>query len=412
MEITILNGIFLINTIKQHFNANFQDVFVNLHKTDNKRWKSHAKNNAILALNEIFRYSMDKYITDSPELFRYKKYLFHRICRLKVGNYTINKKPDIPLIIQKYPFLQCYAPKVNPLIATKITTKNLKIGFLNIGGNAVLKLNYHHPYLQNLVIKHKLDLIFLIDTRIKNRPNWSLNGYNLHLHKPPPTFNKIKSNIGGILIYYKSNLVNKITTIKKTNAHDTAWIALQIKDQLKPTYIAINYTRPYNSKLIDRSKIFFDKLKDDILKFKNDCHNLFVIGDFNARMKNYTHDHNSNNHYDYLDKLMEDTGVKIANPKFAPGILTCLAKNKEHKGGSIIDLVLSNKINDIESLNIDTHPCFLDHRPVIFALHNTKCITKAIDKHYTLSSFDPSDEESRLARKLMLKRIPLIERFS
>eukprot|EP01084_Bolivina_argentea_P225269 380722_1 len=85
----------------------------------------------------------------------------------------------------------------------------------------------------------------------------------------------------------------------------------------------------------NRSAAFFNSLTDDINKFKSNCHNLFVIGDFNARMAHYTNDKTKNKHFDNLEKLMHNTGIKIGNPKFAPGILTCLSKDKNKKGVGI-----------------------------------------------------------------------------
>eukprot|EP01083_Nonionella_stella_P134060 407866_1 len=56
-----------------------------------------------------------------------------------------------------------------------------------------------------------------------------------------------------------------------------------------------------------------------------------------------------------------------ANPIWADGVLTCLSKQNNGTSGSIIDYVFTNDLSTIDSLKIDTHPVYSDHRPVIFA---------------------------------------------
>ena len=84
----------------------------------------------------------------------------------------------------------------------------------------------------------------LIDTRIMKRPTWLIPGYRLIAFKPPHLENEDSTRIGGILIYAKYNLRNKIEILKKTRAYNTIWMSLTVPDQEKRTYIAINYIRP------------------------------------------------------------------------------------------------------------------------------------------------------------------------
>eukprot|EP01083_Nonionella_stella_P025577 70424_1 len=62
------------------------------------------------------------------------------------------------------------------------------------------------------------------------------------------------------------------------------------------------------------------------------------------------------NHAPMLKAFMDNTNTKIANPIWAHNILTCLAK--KGNGGSIIDYVLTDDLESIGRLGVDTHPIY------------------------------------------------------
>eukprot|EP01083_Nonionella_stella_P099724 280400_1 len=86
------------------------------------------------------------------------------------------------------------------------------------------------------------------------------------------------------------------------------------------------------------------------------------------------------NHAPMLKAFMDNTNTKIANPIWAHNILTCLAK--KGNGGSIIDYVLTDDLESIGRLGVDTHPIYQDHRPIIFTTNNASVETKSGEYHY------------------------------
>ena len=404
-------------TVIHHWYASSHRYSTNIHKTDKIHWIANTKNNAIMALNQIFKHSINLHKTNDDSLRKYKKYLVNKIIKYHMNDkkYTDD---DLESLVLKYPFLQMYDPNIKPIISTKITIKNMKIGFLNINGNAKYKINLIHPYMQQLIIQHRLDIIILIDTRKSNKPEWKLPGYKLAAHKSPIQNNN-DCKIGGILVYYKSNLKTKIELIQKTVGFNTIWLSLKNTKTNNITYLAANYVRPFDLDNYERSTVFFDTLEKDIMKFKNKCHNIIVVGDFNARLGEVTNDFNKetykpmyNDHSFPMTCLLQTTGLIIANPAHAPGILTCLSKDTQHKGGSIIDFVMTNKLNNIETLKIDTNPVFQDHRPVIFTLRNIKCSVTSCDKHFIFRHFKPNDTDLKTHETIIKNRIPEINKFA
>ncbi len=392
--------------IKHRWTAfNFSNT-MNLHTVNRDSWNANMKNNAIIALNQMFKYRMSKFVTHNTDLRDRKKYLVHKTMTNHVTNSDF-PTDNIPNILSKYPFLQLYAPSKEPALTTKIKCKNITIAFHNIDGSAKRKTHITHPYVQNLIFRHKVDMMALIDTRLTKRPSWVVPGYKLIAFKAPQNKKDGAKIIGGILVYAKYNLKNKIDIVNKTRAYDTIWLSLEVPNQQKRTYVAINYVRPRNKDNVARNEKFFNLLEDDINQFKNDSHNMFIMGDFNARMGAQSGDHNTNSHYKYMDKLIRKTGVMVANPQHATGYLTCV----KNGGGSIVDLVLTDALNDIEKMTVDCSPIYNDHRPVVMSLRNTLCRVEYSDTHYMLSGFQPSDDKIEKHEAILVPRLRELKKF-
>ena len=396
------------NEIKQRWDAHKSGNTMNLHTLNRETWTSNMKNNAIIALTQMFKYRISKYITHNIDLRKYKKYLVNKTIHRHQSN-TLFPNTNIPQILSKYPFMQLYAPSLEPSLTTKINCKNIKIAFHNINGSAKRKTHLTHPYMQQLLFQHKTDIMALIDTRIMTRPTWLIPGYRLIAFKKPHLKTEDSTRIGGILIYAKYNLRNKIEILQKTRAYDTIWMSLSIPNQEKHTYIAINYIRPLRNGINnERNKKFFNLLTDDINNFKNESHNMFVIGDFNARMGALTCDHSTNNHQIHMQNLLNKTGIKIANPIHATGFLTCI----KNGGGSIVDYVMTDAMTDIENMTVDCNPIYNDHRPIVFSLRNALCTVEYSDTHYMLSGFQPDSDKITKHASIIKPRLAELKKFA
>ena len=357
----------------------------NIRKCETTKYIANLKDNAILALNQMFKYALSQYQSNNTNLYKHSRFITHTLVNKKdVPHLDISK---IPNLIQKFPFLQFFAPHIQPFISSIFKIKKLKIAFMNINGNARTKINHDHPYLHQLLYTHNPDILIFIDTRVKNIPNWKLNGFKLIAYKPPTSTDDY---IGGILIYRKYNISNKIKIIQKTHSYNTIWISISTNNyEAKPIYLSVNYIRPMKATNIPRNTKYFKNLINDTNKYKSQCSEMYIVGDFNARLPTITDDRVTNAHSNLMLNFLDKTNVKIANPFWAPNVLTCLAKTK-NGGGSIIDYVTTDNLTNISDLRIDPHPIFTDHRPVIFTLNNVQCHTYKSDKHYILSKRKPN----------------------
>eukprot|EP01084_Bolivina_argentea_P103091 184683_1 len=86
-------------------------------------------------------------------------------------------------------------------------------------------------------------------------------------------------------------------------------------------------------------------------------------------------------------------------------------KGDEITGGSVIDLVLSNSVHNIDNMSIDTHPIFYDHRPIVFSLKSTNCKVEACDKHYIFRSEIPNKTLLKAHNDLLAKSNKHIQTF-
>ncbi len=215
--------------------------FINIHKCGNNSWIANLKNNAIMALNQSFKYAVTKLKTNNISLIRYKSFLIKHIMKQNPDNDSF-KSEDLPKNIQTFPFLQYFTPEISPLTANIISLHKLKIAFLNIQGSARDKITHNHPWIHQIISKHKPDIIALVDTGLFRPPTWKLNGFKFTAFKAAiQTSSTNKKLIGGILIYRKHNLSSKINIIHKEYVLNSIWISIENTNDPKPIYLSINY---------------------------------------------------------------------------------------------------------------------------------------------------------------------------
>ena len=158
--------------------------------------------------------------------------------------------------------------------------------------------------------------------------------------------------------------------------------------------IYVNYLQPcQTTEKLQIAKSFYNQLATKTNEYKRKTSQIYVIGDFNTRSSALTNDHGSNSCAPYLFNYLHDTKLKIANTKWANGVLTKVLSGAQQTGGSIVDYLMTDDINNIQHLNIDTHPIFTDHRPIIFSTTNSKTHVTSDDKHYVFRNVDPTDEQ-------------------
>ena len=114
----------------------------------------------------------------------------------------------------------------------------------------------------------------------------------MQLHSSPrPKWNKkAKRDSGGLIVYYKHWLENKIELIK-TDRRGKLWIKLKgnNSEDKNDVFICLLYIPPENSTVYKNVNSdlyeydFFDDISDDILHFSN-CGEVFLTGDFNSRV--------------------------------------------------------------------------------------------------------------------------------
>ncbi len=82
------------------------------------------------------------------------------------------------------------------------------------------------------------------------------------------------------LVYKRYNITNDIFAFDKPRGFNTVWLSVKNGNN-KPIYISANYVRPNNK---SKAEKFYKRLCSDVNKYKSECSELFVVGDFNARL--------------------------------------------------------------------------------------------------------------------------------
>eukprot|EP01083_Nonionella_stella_P194388 716983_1 len=178
-------------------------------------------------LHNRYRRAINSIHTNNHTLRQYKNYLMLKLMNnhdCHSGNNRDFVDQDAIDGIQRYPFLQMYAPTVEPSNSSILRVRGLSIAFLNINGSAFNKIRSDHPYLFQLIKMHKIDIIAFIDTRYPTNPSWSIPGFTLVSRKSP--INYPNNTIGGIMIYKRYNLTNKIKLFARPNRFDSLSISV------------------------------------------------------------------------------------------------------------------------------------------------------------------------------------------
>eukprot|EP01083_Nonionella_stella_P178659 631785_1 len=293
-------------------NSQFRDRQMSLYPSNYNEYIHTTQNEALIAAKQLAKTALLKMIPPNQECYNTLKY-------------HINE------IIPNAAF-QVYHPKIAPFKTQTIRHHNLKICYLNIDGNAKKK-------------------------KAPERNN-TIPGYEPY-HFSAAQENNNKRSIGGIMIFTRLELKAPMIITKDYNDCDLVWM------RMNNTMYAIGYCRPgnkqYNIKRIDS---FFNHLDEDIQEYKdrNNVKNIVLIGDFNARCGNQTGDKKLNSNGKDLIALLQKHELKILNNKYNYGTPTFTTSKN---GTSCIDFGLTNKNNDDITLQIDTHPLFYAHRPLI-----------------------------------------------
>ncbi|MCP4986448.1 MAG: hypothetical protein GY928_10430, partial [Colwellia sp.] len=290
------------------------DHSYNIKNSETDKYIKTIKNNAAIALKQMFKYSVRNINANKKKLNKAKSTLILNLLTTRSKFAPLPEidfpEEDIENIIQKYPPFQIYAPNRCPTVASVIQFKKLKIGFLNINGGAFKKIRHDHPIFFQLISKHSLDIIAFIDTRIKKPPNWTVPGYEVIGFKKPQENNGNGTtnwgNYGGLIVYKKTSVINETICIHKTHGHDTLWFKTENKNfdpfsnNNKITIFSVSYTRCYKNDNKKRSREFFKALDMYTKKFKTECDDLISIGDFNSRLGHLAFDTATNGHKGYM----------------------------------------------------------------------------------------------------------------
>lgn len=211
---------------------------------------------------------------------------------------------------------------------------------------------------------------------------------------------------GGISVYYRDSISDKITVVEKNNI---GIIWLKIDNELfsfdQNVYICNAYIPPNNSKVLDNREIdIFDEIENGIENYSNLGH-VYICGDLNSRTGNLadylTYDRYIDNDDDDLqekqsdfltrknqDKVIDINGRKLLNLCKSTGFYIVngrIGKDKDlgtftfcsTRGLSTTDYLLTHNTNlhTIHDFEIGEFNSFSDHAPIIFTLKLKTCIT-------------------------------------
>lgn len=173
---------------------------------------------------------------------------------------------------------------------------------------------------------------------------------------------------GGISMYYKNSLKNKIKVVEK-NQSGIMWVKIS-KELLsfnQDTFICVTYIPPSGSKVLSADIDIFEQLELDTIEYKHQG-KVYLTGDFNSRTSNKSgylefdrylddedcfvtdivlqprvnKDHVLDTHGRRLLLLCQSSGLLIANGRVHEdrniGDYTCLSCN----GLSTVDYLLAN----------------------------------------------------------------------
>ena len=260
------------------------------------------------------------------------------------------------------------------------------------------------------------DLILLTETWTSSISNIDIDGYE-SINCPRPKCNrKAKRDSGGIVIYYKHFLHNKIELIK-LNTKGILW--LKIKGQSvgveNDLYFCTCYVPPEESSVYKniRSSLyefdFFDQLNNDILHYSN-LGDVYLMGDLNSRtgdrpdyienielnryidmpfdnqeslnlIERKSVDKNVNVFGNKLLTLCKEQNLSIVNGRLEEGKFTYHCINRNRVFGSVVDYLITNakKFENIFNMTILDTSEFSDHCPIEFSMKNCCNINQSDD---------------------------------
>jgi len=338
-------------------------------------------------------------------------YITTQILFKNINSLTIKlNNKQLQTSITKYPFTRILFPNITPITTTQDTASNIKICSFNINGLLHIHLRPEHSYMQELVAKHKTDILILLESHCTTQAPTILN-YKTIAHK------KCNANsqfpIGGIIIYIKSYLTN-IHHLHTSNNHDIIWLQIKHIDNTL-THIAACYTRTAIKNHQQINSEFFNELHTQIIKFK-ELGEVIILGKLNTRLGNITHDltnlsPSTNSNASLLTNIINSENLTILNTKHQLGIKTyhkkSLTSNKI--ASSIIDYCLITGNTSYNYFQILTSPRYNDHRPLLLSIpliHKTNPTKQKIYKlKYIKETYDSEEYETTITKNIETLKI-------
>ena len=183
------------------------------------------KSLAIFHLNQMLKYQLSQLIPkltiDQQQIVNFYA---HHIYDKEIIPITDN---SVSSLIHQYPFLQPFAPKINPKITLDINQEMLTISCLNIDGGAKTKLTNDHPYIYNIIRSHNPHIMAFLDTRLQDAPDFNIPGYELVAYSTGD--DNTYHHIGGVLVYKRIDLLQEIKIVRINNDTDTIIISITVQ---------------------------------------------------------------------------------------------------------------------------------------------------------------------------------------
>ena len=173
--------------------------------------------NAIYDTDIIKKYTISKLLTKyknkmSKKVYDYIKY----IQNIHLKNIDlINDKDIISETIYKYPFLNGINPFINIKKDKYGNKTDLKIISYNINGDTKNKLSPGNLIYQKLINEIRCDILLLSETQMSDAPPKIIGMKCIHYIMGKKLTQNSKRTSGGICIYVKDSLVDKISFIKE-----------------------------------------------------------------------------------------------------------------------------------------------------------------------------------------------------
>lgn len=256
-------------------------------------------------------------------------------------------------------------------------------------------LNYINDY----------DILLLTETWNARTTNININGYKSFVCPRPRTNTRAKRASGGVIVYYKQWLENKLELVK-TDYRGIIWFKLKkdLTNYDSDLYFCTCYIPPENSSVYKNVNSdlfecnFFDMISDDVLVYSEQG-KVVICGDTNSRV-GIRPDYIDNLHLDrYIDvpfetvnesilgerksndlvvnnfgnqllNLCKDNDLHIVNGRLEDGNFTCHTVNRRIIGSSVVDYVLTNVSNFkyFETFNVQELTEYSDHCPLNFSI--------------------------------------------